>query len=158
MSFANSCTTDAVEDPTSDTAGDTGADVSDVTGDAPAFACGDTLVDSRDGHAYATVLIGTQCWMAQNLDVGTMITGDTAMTDDGVIEKHCYDDDPANCAARGALYQWDEMMDYDPSDAGNPSTTRGICPTGWHVPSDEEFEQAMCELDEALLRLEARAE
>jgi uncharacterized protein (TIGR02145 family) len=77
--------------------------------------------------------------MAANLDAGTMITGVTRQTDNGVVEKHCYGDDPANCAAYGGLYEWDEMMDYGPSDSGNPSTTQGICPPGWHVPSDEEW-------------------
>jgi uncharacterized protein (TIGR02145 family) len=117
------------------------------------FTCGDVLRDPRDGQTYATVLIGTQCWMAENLNVGTMLPISTPETDNGVIEKHCYDDDPANCLAKGALYRWDEMMDYGPSDAGNPSTTRGICPPGWHVPSDEEFK--VLEMFAGMTRTEA---
>ncbi|MBN1948051.1 MAG: hypothetical protein JW797_20450 [Bradymonadales bacterium] len=107
--------------------------------DAAGFSCGDPLVDERDDMVYATVLIGTQCWMAQNLDVGVMISGALSPTDNDIVEKYCYGDDPANCESYGALYEWNELMGYLPSDAANPSTTRGICPAGWHVPSDEEF-------------------
>ena len=82
----------------------------------------------------ATITIGTQAWMAANLDVGTMITGTTTMTNNSVLEKYCYDDDPANCATYGALYQWDEMMQYV-TTAG----TQGVCPTGFHLPTDDEW-------------------
>jgi uncharacterized protein (TIGR02145 family) len=130
---------DVVDDAEADLPGE--PDACDATSEDGTclFTCGDVLRDPRDGQTYATVLIGTQCWMAENLNVGTMLPISTSETDNGVIEKHCYDDDPANCTAKGALYRWNEMMDYGPSDAGNPSTTQGICPPGWHVPSDEEF-------------------
>ena len=105
----------------------------------PPFTCGEVLVDSRDGRSYATVQIGEQCWMAQNLNIGAMILCTAAQTNNGVIEKYCYSDDTGNCDVYGGLYQWDEVMAYNPSDSGNPSTTRGICPAGWHVPSDEEW-------------------
>jgi len=124
-----------IGDPEVDDGTDTGA--GDDGGSS--FLCGDPLTDARDGRTYATALIGTQCWMTENLDVGSMIAGTTAQLDNGVLEKYCYDDDSLNCDAYGGMYQWDEMMDYGPSDAGNPSTTRGICPAGWHVPSDEEW-------------------
>ncbi|MBN1948050.1 MAG: hypothetical protein JW797_20445 [Bradymonadales bacterium] len=106
---------------------------------ATAFTCGDPLVDERDDMVYATVLIGTQCWMAQNLDVGAMVSGASAQTDNDLIEKYCHGDLAENCEIYGGLYQWNELMDYSPSDAANPSTTQGICPEGWHIPSDEEF-------------------
>jgi uncharacterized protein (TIGR02145 family) len=98
------------------------------------WACGETLPDSRDGKNYATVLIGNQCWFAQNLDVGTRIDGATEQTNNQSIEKYCYANNDANCATYGGLYQWDEMMQYTTAEGA-----QGICPTGWHLPSDAEW-------------------
>ena len=83
---------------------------------------------------YNTVQIGNQCWMKENLNVGTMIPRTTWMTDDGILEKYCYNNDPANCDCYGGLYQWDEIMQY-PSPVGTPD----ICPMGWHIPTDDEW-------------------
>ncbi|MFZ4523843.1 MAG: FISUMP domain-containing protein [Bacteroidales bacterium] len=93
--------------------------------------CGTSTVTDADGNVYNTVLIGDQCWMAENLRVGTMIDGFLNQTTNGIIEKHCYDNNPANCTTYGGLYQWNEMMQ---------ETGQGICPTGWHVPSDGEWQ------------------
>jgi len=104
------------------------------------FTCGDTLTDTRDGQQYPTVQIGTQCWMAKNLNVGTMVnsvnTGSSHsdVSNNGVIEKYCYDNDPANCAVYGGLYDWNEAMGYV-TTAG----TQGICPPDWHLPTDAEW-------------------
>ena len=98
------------------------------------WSCGDTLVDTRDGKSYATVQIGTQCWMAENLNIGTMISGSSNQTDNSTIEKYCYDDDTANCDTYGGLYQWDEMMQYVTTEG-----THGICPVGWYLPTDAEW-------------------
>jgi len=98
------------------------------------WACGASFTDSRDYAVYTTVLIGTQCWMKQNLNVGTRVTGVTTQTNNSIIEKYCYSNDENNCSTYGGLYQWDEMMGY--------STTpgiQGICPTGWHIPTDTEY-------------------
>ena len=81
-------------------------------------------------QTYKTIQIGDQCWMRENLNVGEMILGDQDMTDNGVIEKYCYDNDPANCETYGGLYQWDEMMQYI-----SDSAVQGICPDGWHIPT-----------------------
>jgi uncharacterized protein (TIGR02145 family) len=70
----------------------------------------------------------------ENLNVGTMIPVGQEMADNGIIEKYCYDDDPANCATHGGLYQWDEMMQYNTVQGA-----QGICPAGWHVPTDAEW-------------------
>jgi uncharacterized protein (TIGR02145 family) len=86
------------------------------------------------GQIYNTVLIGDQCWMAENLNIGERIDGTEEMTDNGYIEKYCYNDDPANCENYGGLYQWDEMMQYT-TNIG----VQGICPVGWHIPSDDEW-------------------
>jgi uncharacterized protein (TIGR02145 family) len=95
-----------------------------------AATCGSATVADADGNIYNTVLIGDQCWMAENLRVGTMIPGTTNQTNNGIIEKHCYNDNPANCITYGGLYQWDELM---------LGGAQAICPDGWHVPSDSEW-------------------
>lgn len=101
---------------------------------APGFTPGPDLTVGTQN--YSTINIGDQLWMAENLNVGTMVTGLPMMTDNGVIEKYCYADIASNCDIYGALYQWDEMMDYSTMES-----SQGICPTGWHIPSDDEFKQ-----------------
>lgn len=86
------------------------------------------------GKTYSTVLIGTKCWMAENLNIGTMLNANVNSSNDSVIEKYCYGNDPVNCDYYGGLYQWDEMMQYDTMPGG-----QGICPTGWHIPTDKEW-------------------
>lgn len=87
-----------------------------------------------EGQTYNTVEIGSQCWMAENLNVGTRINGSSDQTDNDTIEKYCYDNNTSNCDTYGGLYQWDEMMDYVITEG-----TQGICPTGWHLPTDAEW-------------------
>ncbi len=87
-----------------------------------------------EGQVYNTVLVGDQCWLKENLNVGTMINGTVEMTNNGVIEKYCYDNDPANCETYGGLYQWHEMMQYTTTQG-----VQGICPSNWHLPSDDEW-------------------
>jgi uncharacterized protein (TIGR02145 family) len=99
------------------------------------FSCGGALVDARDSKSYATVQIGQQCWMKQNLNIGTRTDGINAQGTSTVsIFKYCYNDLDANCASGGGLYQWNQLM-------GGSTTTsiRGICPDGWHVPGDNEY-------------------
>lgn len=86
------------------------------------------------GQIYNTVQIGSQCWMKENLNIGYMVDGAYDQIDDGMIEKYCYDDNPGNCDTYGGLYQWDEMMNYITIEG-----TRGICPAGWHIPTDAEW-------------------
>ena len=93
-----------------------------------------SITDSRDGKVYSTVLIGTQCWMAQNLNVGTKILGSVDQANNSIIEKYCYNDDENNCTIYGGLYQWDEAMQYSVTPG-----VQGICPTGWHLPTDAEW-------------------
>lgn len=100
----------------------------------PPFTCGDTLVDIRDGKEYPTVLIGTQCWMAKNLNYGTEISGTLEQTDNSIVEKYCYANTSSNCDIYGGMYQWHELMGYSVTPG-----IQGICPVGWHVPIDEEF-------------------
>ena len=98
------------------------------------FSCGDPLTDTRDLQVYATVQIGTQCWMAENINIGSRIDGGVDATDDETIEKYCYSDDELNCDDYGGLYQWDEMMYYSTTEG-----VQGICPDGWSLPTDDEW-------------------
>ena len=72
--------------------------------------------------------------MAQNLNVGTIISGQSNQTNNGIFEKYCYNDDENNCNTYGGLYQWDEAMQYSTTQG-----VQGICPTGWHLPTDAEW-------------------
>lgn len=67
--------------------------------------CPGTPTVSYGGKTYNTVQIDSQCWLKENLDVGTRIDGDHNATNNSVIEKYCYDNDTANCTTYGGLYQ-----------------------------------------------------
>ena len=98
-----------------------------------------TLKDSRDGKTYKTIVIGTQTWMAENLNYET-------------INSYCYKDSAGYCSKYGRLYTWAAAMD----SAGRWSTNgkncgynkicspiyplRGVCPSGFHLPTKAEFE------------------
>ena len=87
------------------------------------------------GKTYNTVQIGTQCWLKENLDIGTMIPGNQNQTNNSIIEKYCYNNDPNNCTTYGGLYQWNEAMAYSTTPG-----TKGICPDGWHIPTYAELQ------------------
>jgi len=61
---------------------------------------------SYEGITYNTVQIGSQCWLKENLVVGTMIDSLQNQTSNSVIEKYCYNNDSTNCNTYGGLYQW----------------------------------------------------
>lgn len=88
------------------------------------------LTDPRDGRFYRTVKIGTQVWMAQNLD----FRRDTSWVNRDSLELE---------RRYGRLYQWTAVMDtlgkFNDLLAGFELPRRGICPSGWHVPSDAEW-------------------
>lgn len=83
-----------------------------------------------DGKIYHTVQIGNQCWLKENLNIGTRISTFQNMVSGNGIEKYCYADNEANCDIYGGLYQWNEAIQYV-----NVQGTRGICPVGWHIPT-----------------------
>ncbi len=99
------------------------------------FFCENPFVDYRDGKVYNSVQIGPQCWMAENLNIGTMIDGSSIQTNNDTIEKYCYDNNTTNCNTYGGLYLWDEAMQYITTPR-----TQGVCPTGWHLPTDAEWQ------------------
>jgi len=105
------------------------------------FSCGKSFTDPRDGKVYSTVQIGTQCWFSQNLNVGTLIDVLSNQTNNSIPEKYCYGNAEANCTIYGGLYQWDEVMNYTSPSDSNPSHRQGICPAGWHLPSNAEWDQ-----------------
>jgi uncharacterized protein (TIGR02145 family) len=91
-----------------------------------------------EGTTYNTIQIGTQCWLKENLNIGIRINGSQDQIDNGVIEKYCYNNLESNCDTYGGLYLWNEMMNY--------STTpgiMGICPVGWHIPTNNEWDILM---------------
>lgn len=100
------------------------------------FTCGSQVKDS-DGNIYGTLLVNKQCWMTSNMKVGIKLTAHaepfTKPTNNGVIEKWCYRDSDDICASDGGLYSWDEAMQYSTTEG-----TQGICPFGWHIPTDAE--------------------
>ena len=96
---------------------------------------GSDLTDSRDGKVYKTAQIGSQLWMAENLNVGIKVSDAVGQSDNGVIEKYSYDNDESNSDVYGGLYLWDEMMQY------TEISNQGVCPDGWHVSSDEEWQK-----------------
>ena len=102
--------------------------------------CPESPTITYEGKTYNTVLIGDQCWLRENLDIGIMKT--VNQTDNGVVEKRCYNDDPVKCEEYGGLYTWDEAMGYSSTEG-----SRGICPEGWHIPTDLEYETLLSSVD-----------
>lgn len=94
---------------------------------------------------YKTVLIGNQCWLKDNLNVGTQIPGSTSSFDDNAIEKYCYDNDVLNCDIYGGLYNFTETMNILDSCKSSSApgcenyNLQGICPPGWRVPTDSDW-------------------
>jgi uncharacterized protein (TIGR02145 family) len=111
-----------------------------------------TFTDSRDGNEYNWVKIGDQVWMAENLRAthyadGTPIpkvTGDTEWDNLGPSDTaYCWynNDSASNAETYGALYTWAAAMNGAASSNSNPSGVQGVCPDGWHLPSDDEWEE-----------------
>jgi uncharacterized protein (TIGR02145 family) len=101
---------------------------------AQGVPCPDTPTVIYLNKTYNTVLIGDQCWLKENLNVGTMIIGSQTQTDNSIIEKYCYNNDSNNCNTYGGLYQWNEAMQYSTSKGA-----QGICPSEWHIPTYNEL-------------------
>ena len=100
------------------------------------FVCGVSTVTDHEGNVYNTVKIGNQCWTKENLRTTKKPDGsDIALNS----ERYYPNGDTNNVAVYGYLYTWTAMMNGAASSSANPSGVQGICPTGWHVPSDAEW-------------------
>jgi uncharacterized protein (TIGR02145 family) len=94
-----------------------------------------TMTD-QEGNVYKTIIIGTQEWMAENLNTSIYRNGDAIPTNLNDSEWSAttngawayYNNDPSYACPYGKLYNWYTCVD-----------ARGLCPVGWHVPSYEEW-------------------
>ena len=106
------------------------------------------------GNNYAVVTIGSQTWMAENLAYLPEITFEDDWGSNTDPQYAVYDYAPgsgtetvagakatANYDTYGVLYNWSAAMDGDASSSSNPSGVQGICPNGWHLPSDDEWKE-----------------
>jgi len=85
-----------------------------------------TFTDGRDGRTYKRVKIGNQTWMAENLNYSRTTS-------------KCYDNVTDSCGKYGRLYDWSAAMNRASSSLSSPSERQGVCPDGWHLPSDAEW-------------------
>ena len=117
-------------------------DTTDTTITAQACPGAPTVTDV-DGNVYNTVQIGEQCWMRENLRTTKYANGTTillgAERSYDVAYRYYPDNDSANVTDYGYLYNWAAVMNGSASSEANPSGVQGICPDGWHVPSDAEW-------------------
>ena len=108
-------------------------------------------VTDIDGNVYRIVRIGDQVWMADNLRVTRYADGSaiplvedqTAWNDLGGSDRaYCwYDNDLSLAGIFGGLYTWAAAMNGAAGSSANPSGVQGVCPDGWHLPSDAEWKQ-----------------
>jgi len=111
-----------------------------------------TMTDSRDGQTYKTVTIGTQTWMAENLNYAYTGVPYKVYSYTSDSTSWCYEDGESNCAKYGRFYTWAAAMDSvgtwstNGKGCGYKKTcsptypVRGVCPEGWHLPTKAEFE------------------
>ncbi len=104
----------------------------------------ETFQDKRDGKKYRQIKIGNQIWMAENLNYGKLVVN-MEQGDNKLIEKTYYNNDSIVGKKMGALYTWEEAINYKLPDASK--IVQGICPDGWHLPSDKEWDELCNTLD-----------
>jgi uncharacterized protein (TIGR02145 family) len=112
-----------------------------------AFICGNVFIDYRDNKSYSTFQIGTQCWMAKNLSylpsVSPSSVGSETTPYYYVYDYQGTDVNAAkattNFQTYGVLYNWPAAMAGSASSNSVPSGVQGVCPAGWHLPSDAEW-------------------
>ena len=114
--------------------GGSGSDSQDYP--STAIVIHDAVTDI-DGNSYDAVQIGNQVWMAENLRT-------TRYADGTVIGEGTFASiftPSTDVDTYGYLYNWDAVMQNEDFSSSNPSGIQGICPTGWHVPSNAEWTQ-----------------
>ncbi len=131
--------------------------------DGWSFDSANVITDPRDGHVYKTVKIGNLYWMAQNLNFTyDIVTADvfSGMDRHNVLSKCYYKGSTNNdtCAKYGQFYPWSAAMDSaalfsdDGRLCGSDRTcvpakrVRGVCPVGWHLPSQAEWERLVIDV------------
>lgn len=107
------------------------------------------VVTDIDGNSYDAVRIGDQIWMAENLRTTRYADGTAIPMGDTISRSQPYryapgsqqsnEDNMPNVSLYGYLYNWPAVMHGEPSSTADPSGVQGICPDGWHVPSDAEW-------------------
>ena len=125
-----SCATAFMACDDSTSASDNGGDstaCSEVTkAECPATLAEGTICDSRDGHVYKITTVGSQVWMAENLNYYSCSIKDASW---------CYGDNAENCDKYGRLYSWTAAMGIDKSYqteyANLTGVQRGNCPEGF---------------------------
>ncbi len=103
--------------------------------------------DPRDGYEYKTLKIGTQTWMAENLAYLPSVVGPgTGSQTTSYYYVYGYNGTvvadakaTSNYTTYGVLYNWTAAMGGSASSTANPSGVQGVCPAGWHLPSDAEW-------------------
>ena len=121
--------------------------VTNVTPVSPeiTIACpGVATVTDYDGNEYNTILIGNQCWMRENLRATHYASGDaiSLSNETDPTTAHYYLPEVSDSTGIfGYLYNWKAVMGQNGSSTSNPSGVQGICPPGWHVPSEAEWIQ-----------------
>ena len=103
-----------------------------------------TFTDTRDGRSYDFVIIGEQTWMAENLrydNSGSMTVAQGSEQSDTDPYLYYPNGDSQNLETYGYLYNWPAAMNGAESSDANPSGVQGICPLGWHLPSNAEWTQ-----------------
>ena len=110
----------------------------------PVFTCGTSTVTDYDGNTYNTVQIGNQCWMKENMRTthyadGNDVPAGGSNTSFTAPYYYNYSSSSIPLDQRGYLYNWPAAMHGAASSAASPSGVQGICPNGWHLPSDAEW-------------------
>jgi len=90
------------------------------------------LTDARDGRSYPIIRIGQQIWMAKNLQYNAPGSGCSF-----VMEQE------TECWRWGRYYTWGTALAGAAASNSNPSGVQGVCPAGWHLPSDAEMVELM---------------
>lgn len=102
--------------------------------------CGTSTIFDYDLNEYPTVQIGNQCWLKENLRSTHYADGTAISSVNNVSSSStAYYYAPSGSIGNGYLYNWKAVMRSSSSSSANPSGIQGICPTGWHVPSDQEW-------------------
>ncbi len=120
--------------------------------DNPAIVIEDALTDV-DGNHYDAVRIGDQVWMASNLKTtryadGTLISDGASESSDSIAYRYAPAANESYVSNYGYLYNWAAVMHGATYTNDNPSGVQGVCPEGWHVPSNAEWREMVDYIEE----------